>query len=123
LLQSAPPCLFWGLPRLPKFVGRLLPLRRKWIPAASKPAPKPADPAKGEYKRRHLLPKIVILEPFWWDPWTDVHRPGTSYGEMLDVPAVNKCSKMHEDDLARYYPTEYSARTDDNETTLHGAQW
>ncbi|KAI0250456.1 hypothetical protein BJV78DRAFT_561353 [Lactifluus subvellereus] len=77
--------------------------------AASKPAAKPADLAKGEYKWRQLLPRIVIREPFWWDSWTDVHHPGMSYGEMLDVPAVNRCGKMYEDDLARYYPTEYMA--------------
>jgi hypothetical protein len=84
--------------------------RDRTRPVASKPAAaKLADAVKGEHKRIQLLPEIVIHEPYSWDSWTDVHRPGTSYGKMLDVPAVNSCGKMHEDDVARYYPAEYSA--------------
>ncbi|KAI0255611.1 hypothetical protein BJV78DRAFT_1350436 [Lactifluus subvellereus] len=75
----------------------------------TRPTTKLADPAKGEHRPKQLLPKIVIHEPFWWDSWTDVHQPGSSYGETLDVPAINRCGKMYEDDMARYYPTEYSA--------------
>jgi hypothetical protein len=77
-------------------------------PAAFKAA-KRADPFKSEHKPKMLLPKIVIHEPLWWDSWTDVHHPKTSYGEKLDVPAVNSHGKMYEDDLARYYPKDYSA--------------
>lgn len=55
------------------------------------------------------LPKVIVHEPVWWDNWTDVHHPGTSYGEMLDVPPVNWRGKMDVDDLVRFYPKERSA--------------
>lgn len=55
------------------------------------------------------LPKVIVHEPVWWDSWTDVHHPGTSYGEMLDVPPVNWRGKLDFDDLVRFYPKERSA--------------
>ena len=55
------------------------------------------------------VPKVVIHEPVWWDQWTDVHHPGTSYGEMLDVPPVNWRGKLDVEDLARFYPKEWFA--------------
>jgi hypothetical protein len=83
--------------------------RNRTRPAVTKLAKKPADSAKNEHKPRLLLPKVVIHKPLSWDSWTDVHHPGTSYGQMLDVPATNNCGKMYEDDMARYYPKDYSA--------------
>jgi hypothetical protein len=54
-------------------------------------------------------PKVIIHEPVWWDQWTDVDHPGTSYGEMLDVPPVNWRGKLNVEDLVRFYPKERSA--------------
>lgn len=55
------------------------------------------------------VPKVVIHEPVWWDQWTEVHHPGTSCGEMLDVPPVNWRGKLDVEDLARFYPKEWFA--------------
>ena len=55
------------------------------------------------------LPKVIIHEPVWWDKWADVHHPGTSYGEMLDVPPLNWRGKLDVEDLVRFYPEERSA--------------
>jgi hypothetical protein len=41
--------------------------------------------------------------------WTDVHQPGTSHGDLLDVPAINGRGKLHDDDFARFYPSDYAA--------------
>jgi hypothetical protein len=69
-----------------------------------------ADSSKGDGKlEANPLPKIVVHEPGSWDVWADGHEPGTSHGQMLDVPAVNGRSKLHEDDFARFYPREYTA--------------
>ncbi len=50
------------------------------------------------------LPTIVVHEPMWWDSWTDVHHPGSTYGTMLDVPEVNWRGRMDVEDLDRFYP-------------------
>ncbi|KAI9430813.1 hypothetical protein H4582DRAFT_1350186, partial [Lactarius indigo] len=69
----------------------------------------PSVPKVGFRPERMVrLPKVVIHEPVWWDQWADVHHPGTSHGEMLDVPPVNWRGKMDPDDLARYYPKEWA---------------
>ncbi|KAI9461913.1 hypothetical protein BJY52DRAFT_1355952 [Lactarius psammicola] len=60
-------------------------------------------------ERMVRLPKVIIHEPVWWDHWTDVHHPGTSYGQMLDVPPLNWRGKLDINDLVRYYPKERSA--------------
>ncbi|KAN0141997.1 hypothetical protein V8E53_000459 [Lactarius tabidus] len=60
-------------------------------------------------ERMMRTPKVVIHEPVWWDQWTDVDHPGTSYGEMLDVPPVNWRGKLNVEDLVRFYPKERSA--------------
>ena len=70
---------------------------------------KAADPARNENKPRVELPEIVIHGPCSWDEWTDVHFPGTSHGEMLDVPDLNTRCRMYDDDVARYYPKDYAA--------------
>ncbi|KAH9044991.1 hypothetical protein EDB83DRAFT_2523637 [Lactarius deliciosus] len=70
----------------------------------------PSVPKAGFRPERMVrLPKVIIHAPVWWDQWTDVHHPGTSYGEMLDVPPLNWRGKMDSDDLARYYPKERAA--------------
>ncbi|KAF8264741.1 hypothetical protein EI94DRAFT_1737753 [Lactarius quietus] len=71
-----------------------------------------APPAPGtgfRPERMVRLPTVIIHEPVWWDNWTDVDHPRTSYGEMLDVPHVNWRGKMDVDDLVRFYPKERSA--------------
>ncbi|KAH9054745.1 hypothetical protein EDB87DRAFT_1767523, partial [Lactarius vividus] len=71
----------------------------------------PSVPRPGFRPERMVrLPKVVVHEPVWWDHWTDVHHPGTSYGEMLDVPPLNWRGKMDSDDLARYYPKQRAAQ-------------
>ncbi|KAF8257565.1 hypothetical protein EI94DRAFT_1921041 [Lactarius quietus] len=60
-------------------------------------------------ERMVRLPKVIIHEPVWWDNWTDVHHPGTSYGEMLDVPSLNWRGKLDVEDLVRFFPEERSA--------------
>src|SRR6267142_2367463 len=60
-------------------------------------------------ERAKPLPKIVIHEPSSWDVWTHAHQPGTSYGELLDVPDVNACGKLYEEDFARFYPKGLAA--------------
>jgi hypothetical protein len=70
---------------------------------------KAADRSRSENKPRLELPEIVIHGPCSWDSWTDVHFPGTSHGEMLDVPDLNTRCRMYDDDVARYYPKDYAA--------------
>ncbi|KAH9962544.1 hypothetical protein BGW80DRAFT_1463470 [Lactifluus volemus] len=73
-------------------------------------APNRADPAKSEKKPTLDLPEIIIHDPYPWDLWIDVHYLGTSNGEMLDVPELNRRCKMHDEDLARYYPKDFAAQ-------------
>lgn len=75
------------------------------------PAPNPRGPVAdaANDKQPELLPEIVVHEPVAWDVWRDVHHPCMSYGTLLDVPAVNVCSRLYEDDVARFYPREYAA--------------
>jgi hypothetical protein len=73
-------------------------------------APKRSDPAKSEKTSTLDLPKIIIHDPYTWDLWIDVHYPGTSNGQMLDVPELNRRCKMHDEDLARYYPKDFAAQ-------------
>jgi hypothetical protein len=94
-------------------VGTATSATSKWAcprfspPKTGKPATKTT---KGERKEKAKpLPKIVIHEPDSWDVWRDVLQPGTSYGDFLDVPAVNGRGKMYDEDFARFYPREYSA--------------
>ncbi len=70
----------------------------------------PSAPRTGFRPERMVRPpKVIIHEPVWWDHWTNVHHPGTSYGEMLDVPPINWRGKLDINDLVRYYPKERSA--------------
>jgi hypothetical protein len=84
----------------------------------SKPA---ADAVKLEGKAQNeeaklLLPRIVVHEPVSWAK-TGVHHLGTgtdpgttkNHGEMLGIPVVTGRSRLHENDLARYYPKEHAA--------------
>ena len=92
-------------------------------PAPSKrarPTPSPApgtakrasETAKGEHTQKAKpLPEIVVHEPDSWDVWTDVRQPSTSHGELLDVPAINGRGKLHDDDFARFYPSEHAAES------------
>ena len=44
-----------------------------------------------------------------WDLWIDVYQPGTSHGELLDVPTVDWRGKLYEEDIARFYPKKHAA--------------
>ena len=96
------------------------------IPASQAPAPaagirlsKPAADAKVQnLKVKFLLPEIVVheLDSSEARAKTGVHQPGTGTdtgatkcGDTLGVPVVTWRSKMHQNDLARYYPEEHAA--------------
>jgi hypothetical protein len=65
-----------------------------------------------------LIPAVVVHEPVSYEAEanTGVHHLGTdmvtgatSEGEILGIPAVNSRSRLHEDDVARYYPKEHAS--------------
>jgi hypothetical protein len=97
-------------------VAAAAPAPSKRVRPTPSPAPstakRAAETAKGERTQKAKpLPEIVVHEPDSWDVWTDVRQPGTSHGELLDVPAINGRGKLHDDDFARFYPSEHAAES------------
>ncbi|KAF8461785.1 hypothetical protein DFH94DRAFT_687703 [Russula ochroleuca] len=82
-------------------------------PAADIELSKPAVDAKAQ----NIIVKVLLpeIESVSCEAWakTGVHpRTGTgttSHGEMLCVPVVNSRSRLHQNDLARYYLKELAA--------------
>ena len=81
---------------------------------------KPGSNVVEEVEVTPLIPAVVVhdSEPVSYEAEaktgvdhleTDMVTGTTSEGEILGVPAVNSRSRLHEDDVARYFPKEHAS--------------
>ena len=76
---------------------------------------KPGANAVEEVEVKVLVPAVVVHEPVSYEAeantgvhhlGTDTDKDTTSDGEILGVPAVNSRGRLHDNDVARYYPKD-----------------